>query len=91
MVLLLDEPDSGLDARSRAIIDSILADERLTVLMATQSLDRVLQMDQAWYLEDGRLVDSGPPVELLARNQAAMAVFGGKGLRIDERDPEKRA
>ncbi len=58
-VLLLDEVEENLDPRSARIIDRILADIDATVLLVTHRADRIELADQVWYMEDGRLIDSG--------------------------------
>jgi ABC-type multidrug transport system ATPase subunit len=61
-VLLLDEPETGLDAEGMELLDVLmLRDERLTVLAATHRLDRIgAWADGTLAIERGRLVE---PVE----------------------------
>jgi ATP-binding cassette, subfamily B, bacterial len=66
-VLLLDEADANLDAKSSRILERILAEYEGTVLLVTHRLDRATAADAIWYVEGGTLVESGRPDELLRR------------------------
>ena len=44
VILLLDEPESGLDQEALAMLESIVTDPRRTVLMTTHNLERGLSM-----------------------------------------------
>lgn len=90
-VLVLDEPTANLDPEgSRAFA------ERLAAIRAARSSTVVLvehRADMAWPLADlvlalgadGRPIDVGPPLEVLARSRAAIGVSGtwlpGDGIR----------
>ncbi len=83
-VLVLDEPTTGLDAESEArVLAGItsLVEGRTTVLI-THSLALARTADLVAVLDQGRLVETGPPEELLAREsrfQALMAAPGPPG------------
>src|SRR5262249_34822577 len=65
-VLLLDEPTSGLDLESEGRVTDVLRSVRSrTVLMATHRLRLPLQAGRVAVLRDGRIVEEGPPDELL--------------------------
>jgi ABC-type multidrug transport system fused ATPase/permease subunit len=74
-VLLLDEADANLDARSARILDGILADYGGTVLLVTHRLERAAAADEIWYVQDGKLVESGTPDELLHRAGPTARLF----------------
>jgi ABC-type multidrug transport system fused ATPase/permease subunit len=69
-VLLLDEPTTGLDARSeKEVLESLdgLRENRTTITIAhrfstIRSAERILVLDQ------GRLIEDGPPAKLLAQD-----------------------
>jgi ABC-type multidrug transport system fused ATPase/permease subunit len=68
-ILVLDEPTTGLDAQSEAeVMDalSILVDRR-TTLIVTHSIALARSADRIVVIEDGRVVESGTPDELLSR------------------------
>jgi ATP-binding cassette, subfamily B, bacterial len=68
-LLTLDEATSNLDAASEArITDALqrLRSGRTTIIIAHR-LTTIAQADQIAVVEDGRVVESGPPDELLAR------------------------
>ena len=71
-VLLLDEPTSGLDAASeRAVLDALdRAAEGRTVLAVSHRLGLAARADRVVVLDGGRVVEQGPPSELLAAGGA---------------------
>ena len=68
-VLVLDEPTSALDPLSEhAIVSSLAALRgRVTILTVAHRLSTLTGCDEILVLEDGRLVDAGPPRELARR------------------------
>ena len=66
-VLLLDEADANLDPASAQGFARILAGFPGTVLMVTHQYARLMQADLVWYVEAGRLAESGTPAELMDR------------------------
>lgn len=66
VLLLLDEVDSHLDPQAGAILDRVLAEQHGTVLIVTHNAERIANADVIWYLQGGRLVETGTPAELLA-------------------------
>lgn len=70
-VLVLDEPTTGLDPRSRATVWSTVSDlvsEGVTLLLTTQYLDEADALaDHIVLIDHGRTVASGTPSELKAR------------------------
>jgi heme exporter protein A len=67
-VLLLDEPYGELDPAGFALLDRVLDEQRsrgTTVLLATHLLEHGRELcDRAIVLDEGRLVWSGPAVDL---------------------------
>jgi heme exporter protein A len=67
-LLLLDEPDTGLDQTGTALIDALLAEHRAlggSVLVTTHLLDRALQQsDRVMLLGNGRVVYRGESATL---------------------------
>ena len=60
-LILMDDPDAGLDPAGRAIIDRILSQPLATVLFVTHELRRIRSADVVWYFENGQLVEQGIP------------------------------
>jgi ABC-type multidrug transport system fused ATPase/permease subunit len=60
-LMLLDEPDDALDADGPTLVERLLRRSDATALMVTHNLDLARRMDQLWYVEDGRIVEVGPP------------------------------
>lgn len=71
-ILILDEATSALDAASEALVQTALG--RLmkgrTTFIVAHRLSTVRNVDRILVLSDGRVVESGPPTELLEREGA---------------------
>ncbi|HEX3212479.1 MAG TPA: ABC transporter ATP-binding protein [Actinomycetota bacterium] len=76
-VLLLDEPTSGLDAASeQAVLDALdRAAEGRTVLSVSHRLSLAARADRVVVLDGGRVVEQGPPGELLAAGGAYASLW----------------
>ncbi|MCB1955804.1 MAG: ABC transporter ATP-binding protein [Rhodocyclaceae bacterium] len=74
-LLLLDEADANLDPASASRLGEVLADYAGTVLMVTHHLARVMQADEVWFLDGGRLVEKGAPQELMGRVSRTRQLF----------------
>ncbi len=93
-ILFLDEPTLGLDPQGRRHlwerIDA-LRREGMTVLMTTHNLPEAEACDRVGIIDAGRLVEIGPPAELVARHAPAedgdledvFIALTGKQLRDD--------
>jgi ABC-2 type transport system ATP-binding protein len=84
-LMLLDEPTTGLDPRSKRDVQSFVSevrrDDGVTVLLTTHDMDEAeLLCDRIGFLAGGRLVAEGTPLEL--RKQVAA------GRSLDEVDME---
>jgi len=76
-LLLLDEPVSNLDFRSRHRVIDILGDRTEAMLLATHDLDLAGRLcGRAVVLDDGRVVADGPSGEILADR----SLLGAHGL-----------
>ena len=80
-LLLLDEPTTGLDIRSKREVQTFVRDLRdehdATILLTTHDLDEAERLaDRVGVLHGGRLVAEGTPSELVAR-------YGGRGSLED--------
>ncbi len=93
-VLFLDEPTLGLDPQGRRHlwerIDA-LRKEGLTVVMTTHNLPEAEACDRVGIIDAGRLVEMGPPAELVARHaprggdlEDVFIALTGKQLRDEE-------
>ncbi|MDT0309470.1 ABC transporter ATP-binding protein [Streptomyces sp. DSM 44917] len=71
-ILIVDEPTAALDAKAeQRIFDQIrsLADGGQTIVLITHRMASVRRADLVHVLHEGRLVESGTPEELLAREE----------------------
>ena len=81
-LLLLDEPNAGVDVVARAEIWALLDGARADalVVMSTSYLDEAGACDRLVYLDHGRVVANGTPVELRAATPLEVyRVWGGDG------------
>ena len=87
-VLLLDEPTTGLDPGARIDLWQylhILRDqEKVTVLVTTHLMEEAGRCDRLAFLNHGKLVALGTPLELKQE-------IGGDVIVLDARDPESLA
>ncbi|POR39545.1 ABC transporter [Tolypocladium paradoxum] len=74
-VIMLDEPTSSVDATTESQILEIVQTEfgRSTVIMVTHRLSGIRAFDTVAVLDHGALVEYGPPGELLAIPDSALA------------------
>jgi ABC-2 type transport system ATP-binding protein len=86
-LLVLDEPTTGLDPRSRQVVWSTmrdLVDEGVTLLLTTQYLEEADALaDNIVLIDHGRAVAAGTPTELKARigdQRVDVVAVDGKGL-----------
>ncbi len=71
-LLLLDEPDDALDPQGRNLVAKLMRDTEATTLCVTHDLALARQADVIWYVEDGRLLASGPASGLLSEPGPAL-------------------
>jgi ATP-binding cassette subfamily B protein len=77
-VLLLDEATSNLDVVTEARVQQALRrlrEGRTTIIIAHR-LSTVLEADEVAVIEDGRVVEAGPPDQLLARGGRFADLYG---------------
>jgi ATP-binding cassette, subfamily B, bacterial len=81
-VLVLDDPMSAVDTQTeRLLVENLRpAVAGRTVLVATQRLSTIGVADRAVVIEDGRVVEQGPPAELLAAGGLFTALFGDESV-----------
>src|SRR6267143_3674350 len=94
MLLLLDEPTTGLDIRSKREVQTFVRDLRLehdaTIVLTTHDLDEAERLaDRIGILHEGRLVAEGTADELRARYGAALledVFMTATGKRLEDAD-----
>lgn len=79
---ILDEPFRGLDRDRRA---RLLAESRrlwadITLLCVTHDVEHTQEFDRVLVIENGRILENGPPKELLVNKESRYAVL----LRADQ-------
>ena len=98
MLLLLDEPTTGLDIRSKREVQTFVRDLRdshdATILLTTHDLDEAARLaDRIGILHQGRLVAEGTAGELAARHGGSSledVFLTATGRRMEEADEPER-
>ena len=98
MLLLLDEPTTGLDIRSKREVQTFVRDLRIehdaTIVLTTHDLDEAERLaDRIGILHEGRLVAEGTADELRARYGASAledVFMTATGKRLEEADEPER-
>lgn len=87
-VLLLDEPTTGLDPGARRdlwlYLNSLRAQEGVTVLVTTHLMEEAERCDRLAILSQGKIVALGTPAELKSE-------IGGDVIQFEADDPESLA
>ena len=87
-ILLLDEPATGLDPGARRdlwlYLDSLRAQEGVTVLVTTHLMEEAERCDRLAILSHGKVVALGTPAELKSE-------IGGDVIQFEADDPEALA
>ena len=86
-VLLLDEPTNGVDPVSRREFWDLLHDflgEGMAILLATPYMDEAARCHRVGLLYEGRLLEEGAPVELVAAFPHSVFQVDGDRRRIAE-------
>ena len=99
VLLLLDEPTTGLDPRSKrevqAVIRELLDTHDTTILLCTHDLDEAQALaERVGILHAGELLALAPPHEILERYGVTTleeAFFSATGSAIDEEQEEVTA
>ena len=96
VLLLLDEPTTGLDPRSKLEVQDFVREVRqthdATILLCTHDLAEAEALaDRIGILDRGELIALAPPAELKAKYGAATleeAFFAATGRTFEDEDPE---
>lgn len=82
-ILILDEATSALDSRTEAAIQKTLRRARAgrTTLVVAHRLSTIADADQILVLKDGRIVERGTHIELVARQGGEYAALWRKQTR----------
>ncbi|WP_227982045.1 ABC transporter ATP-binding protein [Nocardia spumae] len=80
VLMMLDEPTAMLDAETEKALNATIQAVRreCALLVIAHRLSTIREADTVVFLEDGRITDSGPHDELLARNTRYQQLVGAK-------------
>ena len=67
-MILFDEATSALDNRTQAIVADSIASLEVTRIVIAHRLSTIMQADRIFFLENGKLAESGTYRELIALN-----------------------
>ena len=101
-LLLMDEPTTGLDPRSKKEVQSLLqmlrAEREVTVLLCTHDMNEAAELcDRVLMMDSGRVLADGTPEELCRRYatdgrvatlEDVFMTLSGKRLELDEEEAE---
>ena len=84
-VVILDEPTTGLDPASRALVEDSLWEltKGRTTLAITHDISMIRELDRVLWLEDGRIVEDGAPADLLTRPESRVAQWAAQQRVVD--------
>ncbi|MGJ7440657.1 ATP-binding cassette domain-containing protein [Aquipuribacter sp. MA13-6] len=74
-VLVLDEAEAHLDRHAAEVVDRVLDDRVGTTLVVTHRRELVARTDLVWHLRDGRVVEVGPPAQVLVGDGPTARLF----------------
>jgi ATP-binding cassette subfamily C protein len=86
-ILIFDEATSALDNRSQSTVQRGLAELPVTRVVVAHRFSTIRQVNRVFVLSRGRLVESGPPAELLRQGGAFARLAGRQLLGIVEPGP----
>ncbi|MCC3315963.1 ABC transporter ATP-binding protein [Nocardia africana] len=80
VLMMLDEPTAMLDAETEKALNVTIQNVRkeCALLVIAHRLSTIREADTVLFLRDGRIVDSGPHDELVARNADYRQLVGAK-------------
>ena len=85
-VVILDEPEAGLDIMARQRIFAEMSSERnrgAAVVFATHSIEEAAKSDHVILLKDGHIITQGAPAGVLCMENLSY-VFGSDSLRANQ-------
>jgi ABC-type multidrug transport system fused ATPase/permease subunit len=84
-IMVFDEPTSALDAHHEAMITQTLRDLRRqrTIIIVSHRLSTVMDCDQIFVMDEGRIVERGTHEELIAKG-GVYSAMARQQLRIEE-------
>src|SRR6266566_4877581 len=103
-LLLMDEPTTGLDPRSKkevqAVLETLRAEREVTVLLCTHDMDEAAALcDRVLMMDEGRVLADGSPEELCRRYavdgkpatlEDVFMILSGKRFELDGEEVEER-
>ena len=87
-IMVFDEPTSALDPHHEAMITKTLRDlkRQRTIVVVSHRLSTVIDCDQIFVMDDGRIAEQGTHAELVAKRGLYYAM-AREQLRIEEASP----
>jgi ABC-type multidrug transport system fused ATPase/permease subunit len=87
-IMVFDEPTSALDPHHEAMITKTLRDlkRQRTIVVVSHRLSTVIDCDQIFVMDEGRIAERGTHSELIAK-RGVYAAMAREQLRIEEASP----
>lgn len=82
-IMLLDEPTNHLDIRHQLSILELVRQLPITVIISLHDLNQAMECDRIGVMDSGRLIDSGPPHDILTASRLQQT-FGVHAHVIDD-------
>lgn len=82
-LVILDEPTTGLDPASRAMVEESLWEltRGRTTVAITHDLSMIRELDRILWLERGQIVEDGSPAQLLANPRSRVAQWANAQIQ----------
>ena len=82
-IVILDEPTTGLDPASRAMVEESLWEltRGRTTVAITHDLSMIRELDRILWLERGQIVEDGSPAQLLANPRSRVAQWANAQIQ----------
>ena len=74
-LLLLDEIDANLDPKAGEALRRVLTEYQGTIMIVTHRLDWLFMANCIWHIDQGELIESGPPERLLKSQGPTAQLF----------------
>ncbi len=87
-IMVFDEPTSALDPQNEALITETLRSlkRQRTIILVSHRLSTVMDCDQIFVMDEGRIVEQGTHAELVAAH-GLYAEMARQQLKIEEASP----
>lgn len=85
-IVVLDEATANIDVMTEQAIQKLITEEfeGATVLTIAHRLNTIIKSDKILLLEQGKVLEYGPPGDLMANSESAFAKLTGEMQKADQ-------